>query len=167
MKKTIRLTESDLQNIIKETLNHVLKESNNRLSKSFKSKEDMTQYRDLYSPNDDEGPYLNNRYTACDDGYDYCGDDDYNEYVNNYNRGLKHRLSTKGGQMSYDWEQEFPSDSQLSYRDRKNQMEKDILRKNRKDSTEWSNYDLKLGKRDMERWLDGKYNNDDLEFNFY
>ena len=127
----------------------------------------MTQYRDLYSPNDDEGPYLNNRYTTCDDGYDYCGDDDYNEYVDNYNRGLKHRLSTKGGQMSYDWEQEFPSDFQLSYRDRKNQMEKDTQINKRKLEKEWTPNELKRGNKDMKRWINGTYDTDDLSFDLY
>ena len=35
MKKTIRLTESDLHNIIKGTVNNILIESNRKLSKSF------------------------------------------------------------------------------------------------------------------------------------
>lgn len=129
MKRTI--TESQLRAIVAESVKRVLFESKgkDKLKNSFKSKEDMTQYRDLYEPNasnaiidtdnslyDTEytdngtlgsGPYMNYRHHTFADDYDYCGDDDYNDYASDYNHALRKRLATKGGQMSYDWDTEF------------------------------------------------------------
>ena len=100
MKKTVRLTENELKSIVRK----IILESN-KLTNSFKSKEDATEYRDMYSPDDpdkDSGPFHPYSHTTMDDGYDYCGDDMYNDDAREANRGLSHRLSTKGGQMSYD-----------------------------------------------------------------
>lgn len=108
MKKLIRLTEGELHQIVEGAVKRVLKES-----EGFDSKEDMKQDRDMYTepPYDwyrpdydvDSGPYKNYKYHYFDDDYDYCGDDDYNEKVGDYNRNLKKKLATKGGQMRNDW----------------------------------------------------------------
>lgn len=124
-----RLTEGRLRAMIQESVKKALNESKGKkkLQNSFKSKEDMTKYRDMYEPNSNRsiydtdgsyydgdetqygelgsGPYMDYNYHDFADGYDYCGDDDYNDYAHEYNHNLKHRLATKGGQMSYDWEQ--------------------------------------------------------------
>lgn len=128
-RKIIRLTESQLNRVIKESVKRVLRESKGKqkLQNSFKSKEDMTQYRDIYAPgrmttyvdyngspydydyNDGPGswgagPYQSPSYHMFDDGYDYCGDDEKNMEIDRYNHALYNRLATKGGQMSYDWD---------------------------------------------------------------
>ena len=110
-KRTVRLTESELKRIINESVKKILRESSGKpkFQDSFKSKEDMTQYRDLYDPRgEDEGPYMRYHSTTFDDmDYDYCGDDMYNDEASDYNGSLKKRLATKGGQMSYDWDTEY------------------------------------------------------------
>ena len=95
----IKLTESQLRKVIKESVIKLLIESNPiKLQNSFKSKEDMTNYRDNYSPNsENNGPFIPYRHTVCDDGYDYCGDDINNEDARDYNNILAKRLATKGG----------------------------------------------------------------------
>ena len=122
-KNVVRLNESQLRQMIAESVKRVLSEK--KLENSFKSKEDMTRYRDMYEPSiraatlDDEGrydpfgietiergawgsgPYKNHIAT-----YDGEGDEEYNEYVDNYNDKLSKRLATKGGQMSYDWDEQ-------------------------------------------------------------
>lgn len=131
MTRRVRLTEGRLRGLVRRAVTSVLRESKgkDKLSKSFKSKEDATMYRDMYAPDEYEriydtdgdlydtnhsdegswgsGPYKDYHYTTFADDYDYCGDDDYNDYASDYNHALKHRLSTKGGQMSYDWEHRF------------------------------------------------------------
>ena len=113
----IKLTESQLHQVIKESVKKILKESNPiKLQKSFKSKEDMTDYRDMYSPNsENSGPFEPYSNTVCDDGYDYCGDDIGNEDKFEYNHGLSKRLATKGGQMSYDWEHSLPTKKNIEW----------------------------------------------------
>ena len=119
----VRLNERQLRQMIAESVKRVLSEK--KLENSFKSKEDMTRYRDMYEPSirtatlDDEGrydpfgietiergawgrgPYKNHIGT-----YDGEGDEEYNEYVDKYNDKLRKRLATKGGQMSYDWDEQ-------------------------------------------------------------
>lgn len=109
MKKTI--TESQLRQIVKESIRKVLREA--KKDKIFKSKEDATYWSDLHDPDkrrwDDENfgdtdPFKDYVYHCFADGYDYCGDDYNNELAGEYNRRLRKRLATKGGQMSFDYE---------------------------------------------------------------
>ena len=127
--------EDDIYESINRIVNSAIKslyesKGKKKLEKSFKSKEDMTQYRDQYAPNASDmtidtdgdiydteysdngllgsGPYMDYRHHTFADGYDYCGDDDYNDYAGEYNDALYKRLATKGGQMSYDWEHGSP-----------------------------------------------------------
>ena len=118
------MTEGRLRRIVAEATMRVIRES------GFDSDEDMTMYRDMYAPGTDDtvvdtdnvpyehrltaepgawgnGPFLNRRTHTFVDGYDYCGDDDYNEMVGEYNDELADELATKGGQMNYDWEHRY------------------------------------------------------------
>lgn len=118
------MTEGRLRRIVAEAAMRVIRES------GFDSDEDMTMYRDMYAPGTEDtvvdtdnvpyehrctdepgawgnGPFLNRRTHTFADGYDYCGDDDYNEMVDDYNDELADELSTKGGQMNYDWERQL------------------------------------------------------------
>ena len=59
----MKINETQLRKIIKESIVQVLKESNpTKLTQSFKSKEDMTDYRDMYDPESEEyeenGPHM-------------------------------------------------------------------------------------------------------------
>lgn len=129
-KNKIRLTESVLRKIVRESVERMLKESKGKqkLQNSFKSKEDMTQYRDMYAPdtittnvdyygrtyhNEYEhgngdwgtGPYKNyHHHKLINGGYNCYGGDEYNAEASRYNNALDKRLATKGGQMSYDWD---------------------------------------------------------------
>lgn len=160
-----KLTESKLRKIIKESIIQVLKESNpTKLTQSFKSKEDMTDYRDMYDPESESeeiGPYMPYRHTVCDDGYDYCGDDIHNDYADVYNRSLKKKLATKGGQMSDDWDRfakngykrkldDFSSKEMLHHLQR--------LRNN-----EWPEEVLRSSDRMKKKWVDGSRSIDDIE----
>lgn len=121
------MTEGRLRRIVAEATMRVIRES------GFDSDEDMTMYRDMYAPGTDDtvvdtdnvpyehrytdepgawgsGPFLNRRTHTFVDGYDYCGDDDYNDMVGEYNDELADELATKGGQMNYDWEHRYDDD---------------------------------------------------------
>ena len=185
-KNKIRLTESVLRKIVRESVERMLKESKGKqkLQNSFKSKEDMTQYRDMYAPGsettyvddygstyDDDydygygdwgsGPYKCSHYHEFDDDYDYCGDDDYNAEVSRYNDALYKRLATKGGQMSYDWD------------DMKHEYEEDIENQKRNLNNLKKVYDqIYQGKgkyNDIDYWkniwLKGKPEDDDKFWN--
>lgn len=126
-RKPIIMTEGRLRRIVAEATMRVIRES------GFDSDEDMTMYRDMYAPGTDDtvvdtdnepyehrytdepgawgsGPFLDHRTHTFADGYDYCGDDYYNEMVDDYNDELADELSTKGGQMNYDWEHRYDND---------------------------------------------------------
>ena len=126
-RKPIIMTEGRLRRIVAEAAMRVIRES------GFDSDEDMTMYRDMYAPGTDDtvvdtdnvpyehrctdepgawgnGPFLNRRTHTFVDGYDYCGDDDYNEMVGDYNDELADELATKGGKMNYDWEHRYDDD---------------------------------------------------------
>jgi hypothetical protein len=126
-RKPIIMTEGRLRRIVAEAAMRVIRES------GFDSDEDMTMYRDMYAPGTEDtvvdtdnepyehrytdepgawgsGPFLDHRTHTFADGYDYCGDDDYNEMVDDYNDELADELSTKGGQMNYDWEHRYDDD---------------------------------------------------------
>jgi hypothetical protein len=126
-RKPIIMTEGRLRRIVAEAAMRVIRES------GFDSDEDMTMYRDMYAPGTEDtvidadnepyehrytdepgawgsGPFLDHRTHTFADGYDYCGDDGYNEMVDDYNDELADELSTKGGQMNYDWEHRYDND---------------------------------------------------------
>lgn len=126
-RKPIIMTEGRLRRIVAEAAMRVIRES------GFDSDEDMTMYRDMYAPGTEDtvvdtdnvpyehrctdepgawgnGPFLNRRTHTFADGYDYCGDDFYNDMVDDYNDELADELSTKGGQMNYDWEHRYDDD---------------------------------------------------------
>jgi hypothetical protein len=187
MKKTIRLTESDLRRIIENALldtarGRINEKKGKKLQNSFKSKEDMTRYRDMYAPGDDEtvidtdntvydrnhaekgswgsGPFKDYRHHTFADGYDYCGDDDYNEFASDYNRGMSHRLSTKGGQMSYDWETMHPD------RSRQTQREIDALNRGLERRQEIDDFrNGRFNQRSRNRWLRGD-NDEDMRLSW-
>jgi hypothetical protein len=162
-KKVVRLSESKLRNIITESIKKVLSESNGKkkLENSFKSKEDMTRYRDMYTSDDayDESnsPYLAHSYRNFDNGYDYCGDDEYNDYVSDYNRNFSKRLATKGGQMSFDWEHRYDGDDM--HNRLKNTAHDDLERYSDIRSIDNNKRNIK-GRKLMNRWL--KSGNDDV-----
>lgn len=166
----VRLNESQLKKLIAESVKRVLSEK--KLENSFKSKEDMTRYRDMYSPYSDthiidtdgeyydsetdgggkwgSGPYMN--YVSHDfaDGYDYCGDDDYNEYASDYNDRLYKRLATKGGQMSYDWdEQQRKNERDLDY----SKLDAEFGRKYRDLDKYYSPKEMEYADRDKHLWV--------------
>lgn len=160
-KRTVKLTESELKRVITESVKKILRESDDKkkLQNSFKSKEDMTQYRDLYDPRgEDEGPYMRYHSTTFDDmDYDYCGDDMYNDEASDYNARLKKRLATKGGQMSYDWDTEFGREASMA-KNARQRLEADAdeayLRRMRDDE---------IGKHHMNAWVNGELDTDDLD----
>lgn len=176
MKQRIRLTESDLHRIVKESVNRILTEANKsgKLKNSFKSKEDMTKYRDMYSPSthtsiydtdntfyDSEdsgegawgsGPYMPYKETRFGDGYDYCGDDDYNDYASDYNQALRKKLTTKGGQMSDDWESQLPNKRALEHQKELANDYYAYRQKLRRDAEERRN---RQGKTARRRWING------------
>ena len=192
MRKIVRLTESDLHRIVEESVNRLLKESagKKKLQNSFKSKEDMTKYRDMYQPGstrsyvdysgdvyDTEGfdyedgdwgsgPYMDYSYHVFDDGYDYCGDDEYNSQVGNYNNKLSKRLATKGGQMSYDWEHRFDNDKYRNTLDR--ERERKWLEAHADERFLRDIHNNALGREYMNDWVNSKAEdeeaNDSLEF---
>lgn len=182
MKRQIRLTESDLRRIIENALldtarGRINEKKGKKLQNSFKSKEDMTRYRDMYAPGDDEtvidtdntvydrnhaekgswgsGPFKDYRHHTFADGYDYCGDDDYNEFASDYNRGMSHRLSTKGGQMSYDWETMHPD------RSRQTQREIDALNRGLEHRQEIDDFrNGRFNQKSRNRWIRGDSDED-------
>ena len=166
----VRLTESQLKQIVAESVMRILKEK--KLEKSFKSKEDMTRYRDMYSPDstthiidtdgsyyDSEtdgggewgnGPFMPYRHHDFADGYDYCGDDDYNEYASDYNDRLSKRLATKGGQMSHDWdEQQRKNERDLDY----SKFEAEYGRKYRDLDKHYSPREMEYADREKKAWV--------------
>lgn len=160
------MTEGRLRRIVAEAAMRVIRES------GFDSDEDMTMYRDMYAPGTDDtvidtdnvpyehrytdepgawgsGPFLNHRTHTFADGYDYCGDDDYNEMVDDYNDELADRLSTKGGQMNYDWEHRYDNDNDDSaYID----SYIDYINKERDD---YENTKDRIGNKSRMRWTRG------------
>ena len=103
-RKPIIMTEGRLRRIVAEAAMRVIRES------GFDSDEDMTMYRDMYAPGTEDtvvdtdnepyehrytdepgawgsGPFLDHRTHTFADGYDYCGDDDYNEGAESAGRG--------------------------------------------------------------------------------
>ena len=127
-RKPIIMTERRLRRIVAEAAMRVIRES------GFDSDEDMTMYRDMYAPGTEDvvfdtdnkpywhvdtkgtgawgnGPFLNHRTNTLADWYNHLYGDDYDdEMVDDYNDELADRLSTKGGQMNYDWEHRYDND---------------------------------------------------------
>lgn len=144
MKQLIKLTESDLHKIVENSVKKVLREAKfPKHPQSFNSKEDMTQYRDMYAPSniyahgstEDEvynapwgnGPYVpydNRAYGAAEDG------------IYDFNQGMKHKLATKGGQMSQDWDDMM---SDYENQDRWNRDDLEKAYKERRDSDPFGN----------------------------
>lgn len=169
-KNIVRLTESQFNRLIAESVKKALHEK--KLENSFKSKEDMTRYRDMYSPDstthiidtdgeyyDSEtdgggkwgnGPFMPYTHHEFADGYDYCGDDDYNDYAYNYNNRLYKRLATKGGQMSHDWEQQQrKNEIDLDY----SKLDAEFGRKYRDLDKYYSPKELEYADREKKAWV--------------
>lgn len=160
----MKINETQLRKIIKESIVQVLKESNpTKLTQSFKSKEDMTDYRDMYDPKSEDyeenGPYMPYSYTVCDDGYDYCGDDIYNDMADEHNRSLKKKLATKGGQMSDDWGRFAPKE----YDKKRKDKELEIGFKKIKKRNEYPEDTLRSSSTIKNKWVNGRRSNGDLE----
>ena len=159
-----KINESQLRNIIKESIIQVLKESKpTKLTQSFKSKEDMTDYRDMYDPESEDyeenGPYMPYSYTVCDDGYDYCGDDIYNDMADEHNRSLKKKLATKGGQMSDDWSRFAPKEYDKKRKDNELEMGFEKIKKR----NEYPEDTLRSSSTIKNKWVNGRRSDGDIE----
>ena len=197
----VRLNESQLRQMIAESVKRVLSEK--KLENSFDSEEDMTMYRDMYAPEnvrlwtDAEGtvhdwtsaeriahgastdgggkwgsgpyrPYIHHDYAEefiskyiNDDHADMYrsgrDNEEENEHNAKYNDDLRKRLATKGGQMSYDWDEE----------QKMNQWDDNARRgllnlvKQKRDQDRRD--ELINGRFMMNKWLNGEINDDDLK----
>lgn len=182
----LRLNENQFKSlitrIVNESVNTIIKESKgkDKLQNSFKSKEDMTALRDKYSPYSQNsiidtdntvydtdvegggewgsGPYASYRNHTFADGYDYCGDDLYNDAASDYNSGLEKKLATKGGQMSDDWERFGPKEYPAK------QKERDFDRAYRdRGFKDWDDHTLEKGKKHMRGWVKNGHTNPEYE----
>lgn len=182
-KNVTRINEGQLRRMIAESVKRVLNEK--KLENSFKSKEDMTRYRDMYAPYNDtniidtddsiydtktdgggewgSGPYMNYRSNDFGSGYDYTGDERYNEYAYDYNDRLRKRLATKGGQMSYDWDKERKRDEN----DFENaEIKMGRLAKKRDSDKNWRPGQLRTAEKLKKDWLNGDIDDDTLGYYF-
>jgi hypothetical protein len=102
--RRIRLTEGQLHRIIINAVN----EAKNKGGNGFNSREDMREYLDQYdrtSPYADKrGPYDNENLVFYNDGKSRVP----NSVIQDSNAKLYKRLSSKGGQMQHDWEENKP-----------------------------------------------------------
>lgn len=138
MKRTIRLTESDLHRVIKESVKRILSEDADYVHRG----EDATEYLDQYVPHryqkkDTRGMFLNyDDPSDYADGENWVGSHDYyavhdmtdefNKGVDDINQRMYDRLSTKGGQMDYDWEKRenmYPTSSDEMWAKRKQELD--------------------------------------------
>ena len=137
-KDTIRLNESMLKRIIKESVKRVLKET----STYPESDEYDEYYEDDYDPDWDE-----NYYDDFDD--DYYEEDPRDAYP-----------SGKQGDIEYSWDENEPSYPGLSsyYRTRKDGIPYDVDKAitDRNTANNWSQKELEQRDRFMKHWLLGK-----------
>jgi hypothetical protein len=183
-----------LRGIISESVKQVLgqiQEKTNKFPLTWKSKEDMTRYRDTLYPHnwdaapgrvyvDDKGhvcyydgdynepsysypnkghiqgdltdePFTPIEYHCFDDGYDYCGDDDYNQAMADRNYSNRHQLATKGGQMAYDWDIIKHRYPQVTKHDKDDMDKRNSLRNFKTNG--WSKYQLRATENMKNDWI--------------
>ena len=146
--KTIRLTESDLHNIIKESVKKILKETSlNYDEDNFSGK--YTQFNDNAIDPDD---YLDDPYNEPSNFEDEDWIDGDEDMEKDYSWDLFNQKSVAPGVGGY-------------YNVNKFGIKKDIddahaIRKNQKD---WTKKELNNGDRMMSKWVKGERNLDDVD----
>ena len=157
MKKVIRLTESELHKIVKNTVNRILREAE---EPNWTKSAHKDRYE--FDKNLERDPYMGYYDTYYDDGYD-----EYNDEMDNL-------LSTKKGQMDFDFDSLDLDDAsrigtkeyvgtggfngKYGFGGRNGEAYQDALNqlKWRNHKNDWDDNEIESGNRMKKRWLKGK-----------